>query len=408
MSETQARRALRTTAAACGLALALAAPASAAAEEVALQSPDGSIDIKGTLIETTAEYYLISSVFGPLRVRTETVDCIGFACPDLEALAPESAAALRVEWDVSLWGKRRAFTEHVERIAELVSAKTDGAFTLNLSYGGLSDSRENLDGIAAGAFEMAQFCAGYHREKNPAITVLELPFLGVTSLEQEVELSLAVYEHPATQADMARWNATLLMPSPLPQYNIIGAGAPPTSLDDFQGMSIRATGGIGEAVKALGAELVAMPASEVKDAMETDVIDAVSFAPHAHMSFDTLDKGSWFTTNLNPGTVNCPVVVNTDALYGLPVAHRNALLSSVDEAMEHYIDHYNGATMAAWQPALDERLIIQLKFDERILDDIKDRVAAPAAQDWVRRNAADGLPAQEIYDMVMLLLDDAA
>ncbi|MEO0361331.1 MAG: C4-dicarboxylate ABC transporter substrate-binding protein, partial [Pseudomonadota bacterium] len=52
--------------------------------------------------------------------------------------------AMAVEWNVSLWGKRRAFTEHVEKLAELVSAKTNGEFTLNISYGGLSKNRENL------------------------------------------------------------------------------------------------------------------------------------------------------------------------------------------------------------------------------------------------------------------------
>ncbi|MEL7150151.1 MAG: C4-dicarboxylate ABC transporter substrate-binding protein, partial [Pseudomonadota bacterium] len=150
------------------------------------------------------------------------------------------------EWDVSLWGKRRAFTEHIEKLAELVSEKTNGEFTLNLSYGGLAKSNENLDGIAAGKFEMAQFCAGYHPKKNPTITVLELPFLGVSSLEQEVELSLAVYRHPLTRVDMARWNATLLMPSPLPQYNILGTGLPPTSLAEFDSLPVRATGGVGK------------------------------------------------------------------------------------------------------------------------------------------------------------------
>jgi len=65
--------------------------------------------------------------------------------------------ALATEWNVSLWGKRRAFTEHVEKLAELVSEKTNGEFTLNISYGGLSNNRENLDGISIGAFEMAQF-----------------------------------------------------------------------------------------------------------------------------------------------------------------------------------------------------------------------------------------------------------
>src|SRR6056297_2796303 len=67
--------------------------------------------------------------------------------------------AMATEWNVSLWGKRRAFTEHVEKLAELVSEKTDGDFTLNISYGGLSNNRENLDGISIGAFEMAEFCA---------------------------------------------------------------------------------------------------------------------------------------------------------------------------------------------------------------------------------------------------------
>ena len=107
--------------------------------------------------------------------------------------------ALAVEWNVSLWGKRRAFTEHVEKLAELVSEKTNGDFTLNISYGGLSKNTENLDGISIGAFEMAQFCAGYHRDKNPTITVLELPFLGVSNLEEEVAVSHAVYRHPAVR-----------------------------------------------------------------------------------------------------------------------------------------------------------------------------------------------------------------
>src|SRR6056297_2444018 len=102
--------------------------------------------------------------------------------------------ALATEWNVSLWGKRRAFTEHVEKMAELVSDKTGGEFTLNISYGGLSKNRENLDGISIGAFEMAQFCAGYHRDKNPTITVLELPFLGVETLEEEEAVRHALYD----------------------------------------------------------------------------------------------------------------------------------------------------------------------------------------------------------------------
>ena len=308
--------------------------------------------------------------------------------------------AMAVEWNVSLWGQRRAFTEHVEKLAELVSEKTGGEFTLNISYGGLSSNRENLDGISIGAFEMAQFCAGYHPDKNPSITVLELPFLGVSSLEQEREISQAVYEHPAVVADLARWNATLLMPSPLPQYNLAGVGDAPASLEDFAGMAVRATGGIGAAMETIGAVPTSMSATEVRQAMDSGVVKAVSFAPHAHMSFGTIENATWWTTNLNPGTVNCPVVVNTDALDSLSEEHRDALLSSVDEALDHYIAYYNDQTMAAWGPALDERGISRVTFPDEAIAAFEEAAAAPAAAAWIEENSAQGLPAQELYDLV--------
>ncbi len=309
--------------------------------------------------------------------------------------------AIATEWNVSLWGTRRAFTEHVEKLAELVSDKTGGEFTLNLSYGGLSNNRENLDGISIGAFEMAQFCAGYHRDKNPSITVLELPFLGVGSLEQEVEISRAVYQHPAVAADLARWNAQLLMPSPLPQYNIAGVGDAPRTLAEFEGLAVRATGGIGAAMKAIGAVPTSMSATEVRQSLDSGVVTAVAFAPHAHLAFGTVDSAKWWTTNLNPGTVNCPVVVNSDAMNALTDTERNALLSSVDAALDHYISFYNDNTMARWGPTLDEKGIERISYSADELAAFRNAVAAPAARDWIAENSARGLPAQELYDLVI-------
>ena len=313
------------------------------------------------------------------------------------AFSTETFAA---EWNVSLWGKRRAFTEHIEKLAELVSQKTAGEFTLNLSYGGLSKNKENLDGISVGAFEMAQFCAGYHRDKNPTITVLELPFLGVSTLEEERKISQALYQHPAAVEDLARWNATLLMPSPLPQYNLVGVGEPPNTLGDYEGLAVRATGGIGKAMAAVGAVPTSLTATEVRQALDSGIIKAVAFAPHAHMSFGTVEKGKWWTTNLNPGTVNCPVVVNSDALAGLTDSHRDALLGSVDEALDHYIANYNGKTMDRWGPVLDEKGIERITYGESELEAFRSAVAGPAAEAWIADMTARGLPAQELYDFI--------
>lgn len=314
--------------------------------------------------------------------------------------------AAATEWNVSVWGKRRAFTEHVEKLAELVSEKTGGEFTMNVSYGGLSKNRENLDGISIGAFEMAQFCAGYHRDKNRVVTVLELPFLGVENLEQEMAVSSAVYAHPAATEEMAQWNAKLLMTSPMPQYNLVGTGDARRTLADMQGMRVRATGGIGNAFKAVGAVPTSVTATEAYQAMEGGVVDTVAFAQHAHLSFGTINQADWWTANLNPGTVNCPVVVNIDAYDSLSDAHRDALDSSIPEALDHYLTNYANL-LKRWDDVLAEKGVEKVVISDDVIAEFRAKAADPIRDAWIKDMEAQGLPGQELYDLVVKTLADA-
>ena len=315
-------------------------------------------------------------------------------------LAGQAAAE---EWNVSVWGKRRAFTEHIEKLGELLNAKTNGEFTLNISYGGLSKNKENLDGISIGAFEMAQFCAGYHRDKNRVVTVLELPFLGVENLAQEVAVSNAIYAHPAASEEMAQWNAKLLMTSPMPQYNIVGTGEPRATLADFAGMRVRATGGIGQAFKSVGAVPTSVTATEAYQAMESGVVDTVAFAQHAHLSFGTINQADWWTANLNPGTVNCPVVVNIDAYESLSDEHRAALDSSVPEALDHYLANY-GKLLERWDAVLAEKGVQKVEIADEVIAAFRAKAADPIRDKWISDMEAQGLPGQELYDLVMSTL----
>ncbi len=314
--------------------------------------------------------------------------------------------AVATEWNVSVWGKRRAFTEHVEKLAELVSAKTNGEFTLNISYGGLSKNKENLDGISIGAFEMAQFCAGYHRDKNRVITVLELPFLGVETLAQEVAVSRAVYAHPAAAEEMAQWNARLLMTSPMPQYNLVGTGEPRTTLADFEGMRVRATGGIGKAFAAVGGVPTSVTATEAYQAMEGGLVDTVAFAQHAHLSFGTINQATWWTANLNPGTVNCPVVANIDAYEALSDAEREALDSSIPEALDHYLANY-GELLNRWDTVLEEKGVKKAEISDDVIAAFRAKAADPIRDEWIKDMEAQGLPGQELYDLVVKTLAEA-
>jgi len=315
------------------------------------------------------------------------------------------AEAAAQEWNVSVWGKRRAFTEHIEKLAELVAEKSNGEFTLNISYGGLSKNRENLDGISIGAFEMAQFCAGYHRDKNPTITVLELPFLGVNTLEEEVAVASAVYKNPAVIADLARWNAKLLMTSPMPQYNIVGTGDPRDTLAKMKGMRVRATGGIGQAFEAVGAVPTSVTATEAYNAMESGVVDTVAFAQHAHLAFGTINRAEWWTSNLNPGTVNCPVVVNTDAYDALSDENRAILDGSIDESIEHYLANY-AELLERWDSILTEKNVKTVEIAESELAEFRTLAADPIREKWIADMEAQGIPGQELYDLVQSTLKE--
>ena len=316
-------------------------------------------------------------------------------------IAAEVAAA--TEWNVSLWGKRRAFTENVEKLAELVDQKTNGDFKLNISYGGLSKSKENLDGISIGAFEMAQFCSFYHKNKNPSITVTELPFSRDVSLERIAEIYMEVHKHPTVKKDLARWNATILMPTPMPQYNIVSKTDDFKSLEDFKGLRIRGPGGIMGVLGKLGAIKTGVPFSEVRQAMDSGVIDAASFAPHAHLATKTYKVGKWYTTNLNLGSANCPVVVNTDALNALKPEHKKALLESVDEAIKFYVDNYDNNTTGKYEAAVKEAGLNKVTFNKSQTEQLN-KLAESVREEWVKENSKN-FDAKELFEFTRALFN---
>ena len=314
-------------------------------------------------------------------------------------LATELHAA--TEWNVSLWGKRRAFTENVEKLAELVEQKTNGDFKLKISYGGLSKSRENLDGISFGAFEMAQFCSFYHKDKNPTITVTELPFTKDVSLARISEIYQKVHAHPIVVKDLARWNATLLMPTPLPQYNIVSKTDVLKDLNDFKGLRVRGPGGIMGVLGKLGAVKTGVPFAEVRQSMDSGVIDAASFAPHAHLATGTYKVGKWATTNLNLGSANCPVVVNTDALNALSPEHREALLGSVDEALAFYVDNYNNNTTGKYEQAVTDAGVTRVTFTPQQTAELN-QLAESVRQAWIKEHAGQ-FDSQALFDFTAAL-----
>lgn len=326
------------------------------------------------------------------------------------ALTPTGAAAAddamvkgpKVSWKVSLWGKRRAFTEGLEYVSEQVSKKTGGNFTMKLFYGEqLSKSKENLDGISLGAFEAASFCASYHPGKNAPLNVLDLPFLPVKDFSAQRAMNEAIYAHPTAKEALGKWKAHLYMANILPQYEYMGKGEPPQSVKDFEGKTLRALGGMGAAARLIGATPSTMPASETYTALQRGTVDAIGFPyTYTFVSYRIEEISDWVTTNMKLGSVNCPTVFNTDAYAELPQQYKDLLESLKDgayTAIESAYATQDKANIARWK---QEGKLKMVEIPEEQMAEFRRVAGKPVWEQWVKDNSGD-FNAQELLDIAL-------
>lgn len=295
----------------------------------------------------------------------------------------------KLTWDFSLWGKSRAFTAGVEKLSAMVAEKTGGAWEMKLHYGeALSKSRENLDGLAVDAFQGAQFCNFYHPKKNPAEMVLTMPFLPMNSWDDNRKMREAVYAHPAVVKELAQWNAMTYVSTYLPQYEFLGKGKPPLTLDDWKGMTVRAGGGVGQAMKVLGATPTSSSATEVYTGVQQGTMDAASFPfTYSHVAYKIHEVTDWFTGNLSPGSSDCPVVFSINAYKALPDQYKKLLADVKEDVIQAQIQAYIDIDKINI-PMLKEKLQ-EIRYSEETLASFRAAAGKPVIEAWIKENEGD-------------------
>ena len=328
------------------------------------------------------------------------------------AFAALSASAAEVdgpklEWKFSTWGNQRAFTKGIEVLAEIVSQKTGGNFTIRIGYGeSFSKARENLDGIKLGALDGAHFCNFYHPGKNPAFMVFSLPFLPLGEWKVSRVVREKLYHHPALVADMDRWNAMAYASTLLPQYEFLGKGKPPYKLTDWKGLRVRAGGGIGDAMQVLGAIKTTTTATEVYTSMQRGTMEAASFPfTYAQVAYKINEVSDWYTTNMSPGTSDCPIVFSKSSWQKLPEQYKKLVMDAKNEVFDAQIAAY---------VAIDKKNLPMLAktlkpvtYSEGQLEDFRKIAGKPVWDKWVAENK-DKFDAQGLLDLLFKTADHAA
>ncbi|EBA01993.1 TRAP dicarboxylate transporter- DctP subunit [Rhodobacterales bacterium HTCC2150] len=312
-----------------------------------------------------------------------------------------------VFWKISMWGNPRALSAGMEELAAKAAAETDGKFQIKIFYGAqLSSNRENLDGLKLNAFEGAAICNFYHPGKNPAWMVFSLPFLPLGDPAVDKYVRSKMMSHPAIVADMEKWNAVPYVSGLLPQYEILGKGDAPTTLEGWAGKRVRAGGGLGTAMEKLGAVKQTLPAGETSTAFQRGALDAAAFPfTYAHVSFKISEEADWYTSNLAPGTSECGWVFNKTAYEALPPQYQALLMESRDMVMD--------AEQAAYaeQDAINlpafEKSMTKIVYTDEQLATFKEVAGKPVWDAWIEDNK-DKFDSQAVFDAVWEYAAEAA
>ena len=311
-----------------------------------------------------------------------------------------------VFWKISMWGNPRALSAGMEALAEKAAAETDGKFQIKIFYGGqLSGSRENLDGLKLNAFEGAAFCNFYHPGKNPSFMVFSLPFLPLGDPKVDKYVRTKMFEHPALIADMEKWNAVPYVSGLLPQYEILGKGDAPKTLEDFEGLRVRAGGGLGAAMEKLGAIRQTLPAGETSTAFQRGALDAAAFPfTYAHVSFKIADEADWYTSNLTPGTSECGWLFNKTAYDALPPQYKDFLMENRDLVLDTQLAAY--AEQDKKNLPVFEETMEKITYSDAELERFKEIAGKPVWEEWIAANQ-DKFDAQGVFDAIWEYADEA-
>jgi len=310
------------------------------------------------------------------------------------------AAAQKVEWKFSMWGKQRAFTKGIEVLADKVAKGSNGNFTIRLGYAEtFSKDRENLDSIKLKAVDGAHFCNFYHPGKNPAFMVFSLPFLPLGDWDVSLKARNELFKHPALVADLDNWDAMAYASTLLPQYEFMGKGAPPTSLAAWKGKRVRAGGGIGDAMEVLGAIKTTTTATEVYTAMERGTMDAASFPyTYSHVSYRIHEIADWYTTNLSPGTAECPIVFSKSSWAKLPAQYQKLINDAKAEVDREQVKAYVEIDKKNL-PMFQQRLK-PVTYSKAQLEEFQRVAGKPVWDKWVHENKSR-FNGQQLIDAIL-------
>ncbi len=236
---------------------------------------------------------------------------------------------------------------HLEKVAALVAERTNGAVEFQIfPQGQLGQQREMTEGVQLGTLEATVAPAAFLGGFNPAISILDIPFLLPEDDAKAQDLRAGAFGQALCDSFDSR-GVECLMLWPNGKKNFT-SNKPLSGMGDFAGQTFRVMDSniLIEQYKSLGASAIALPFGELYTSLQTGVVDAQENPLDTIRAMKFYEVQKYLVVS-NHGAMEDVILFNPAFWQSLPAEHQTVITEAFAEVIPDLIAHKAAAVAAS-------------------------------------------------------------
>ena len=280
----------------------------------------------------------------------------------------------------------------MERWKKEVEKRTNGKVSVQTFPGGtLLKAKAMMDGVISGVADIGCLCMAYQPGRFRITNAVALP-LGLPDSEVASMTLWKLYNKYKPEPFAKVKVLTMFTTAP---SNIMSK-IPIKNLEELKGVPLRASGGAAQILKAWGATRVGMPMPQTPEALQKGVVKGLFSSLEVMKDFKFAELCKYVTMTQTP-VYPFAVVMNMDKWNSLPDDVKKVFDELGPEQTRwtgNYMDNHVKEAMD-WSVKTQGVTVFDLSPEQKAKWDF---LLKPIINNWIKDNAAKGLPAQAIVD----------
>ncbi|MBE9636120.1 TRAP transporter substrate-binding protein [Salipiger mangrovisoli] len=286
---------------------------------------------------------------------------------------------------------------HLEKVAELVKERTEGAVELQIfPQGQLGNQRQMNEGVQLGTIEGTVAPAAFLGGFNPAVSILDIPYL----LPEDAGKAQALRDGPFGQALLDTFAdkgmvALMLWPNGKKQFT---SNKPLDNLAAFADQKFRVMDSsiLIEQFNALGASAIALPFGELYTSLQTGVVDG------EENPLDTIKNMKFYEVQENVvisdhGAMEDVVLFNPMFWESLPAEYQDVIKGTFAEVIPDLTAHKAAAVEEALQVIKDSGTNVRVASPEERAE-LRELTWGPASEAYLAKAGDAGAALLAAYE----------